>query len=50
MKCTNLKAVLAGAGAGGTTYKDFTEFSIKEARQHLGLYIFKGLTNSPLIE
>ena len=50
MKWENLKAVLASAGAGGLRYKYFTAFSIKEVRQHLGFYIFNGLTPSPRIE
>ena len=49
-KWTNLKAVLAGAGPDGTIYPDFTPFTIKEVRQHLGLYIFNGLTPSPRVE
>ena len=50
MKWTNLKDVLDGAGAGVLIYKYFTAFSIKEVRQHLGLYIFNGLTPSTRIE
>ena len=50
MKWTNLKAHLAGAGKGGTCYEDFTPFSVKEIRQHVGLYIFYGLSPSPRIE
>ena len=50
MKWTNLKAILAGSGAGGLTYKYFTAFSIKEVRQHIVLYIFNGLTPYPCIE
>ena len=50
IKWTNLKAVLAGAGAGGKTCKDFTAFSINEVRQHLRLYILNGINPSPHIE
>ena len=50
MKWTNLKAVLALAGAGVLTYKYFNALSIKEVRQHIGLYIFNSLTPSPRIE
>ena len=45
-----MKDVLAGDGAGGLSKKYFTELSIKEARQHLGFYIFNGLTLSTCIE
>ena len=47
---TNLKATLAGAGKGGTYYTDFVSFSVEEIRQHMGLYIFHGLSPSPRIE
>jgi hypothetical protein len=46
-KWTNLKATLAGAGPGGTTYTDFKPFTVKEIRRHLGLYVFNGLSPSP---
>ena len=45
-----MKAILAGAGTGGTIYKDFTPFSVKEIRQHFGLYVLQGLVLSPRIE
>jgi len=45
-----LKAHLAGAGKGGTCCEDFTPFSMKEIRQHVGLYIFHGISPSPRIE
>ena len=47
---TNLKATLAGAGPDGTSYKNFRPFSVKEVRQHIGLYIFNGLNPSPRVE
>jgi hypothetical protein len=37
---TNLKANLANAGPGGTCYRTFVPFTVKEIRQHLGLYIW----------
>lgn len=40
---TNKKAILAGAGRGGTIYKDFVPFTVKEVRQHISLYILQGL-------
>ena len=46
---TNLKATLAGAGKGGTYYTVFTPFSVEEIRHHIGLYIFHGLSPSPMI-
>lgn len=49
-KWTNLKASLAGAGPGGTCYKEFKPFSVTEIRQHFGLYILQGLNPSPQIE
>ena len=50
MTWTNLKATLAGAEPDGTIYKEFKAFSVKEVMQHLGLYIFNGLTPSPRVE
>ena len=47
---TNLKASLAGAGPGGTCYKEFKPFSVTEIRQYFGLYILQGLNPSPQIE
>ena len=49
-KWTNLKAELSGAGDGGTIHRDFRRFSPKELRQHLGLYIFNGLSPAPRVE
>jgi hypothetical protein len=49
-KWTNLKAALAGAGPDGTTYTDYRPFTARETRQHLGLYIFNGLSPSPRVE
>ena len=50
MKWTNTKAGNAGAGPEGTCYKDFHDFSVREIRQHVGLYIWHGLSPSPRIE
>jgi hypothetical protein len=50
MQWTNLKAVLADAGSGGSYYPNFKPFKTKEIRQHLGLYILQGLSPSPQIE
>jgi hypothetical protein len=47
---TNLKAMLANAGTGGSMYPNFVPFLIIEIRQHLGLYIFNGLNPSPQVE
>ena len=47
---TNLKANLVGAGEGGTCYPDWQPFTARELRQHLGLYIFNGLSPSPQVE
>lgn len=44
---TNLKASVANAGKGGTCYQDFKPFTVKEIRQHLGLYVLNGLNPSP---
>ena len=49
-KWTNLKARLCGEGEGGVFYRDFVPFTIKELRQHVGLYIFHGLSPSPRFE
>jgi hypothetical protein len=38
MQWTNLKAVLADAGTGGSYYPNFKPFKTKEIRQHLGLH------------
>jgi len=46
---TNLRATLAFAGEA--TYEDWSgAFSIKETRQHLGLYALNGLSPSPGLE
>ena len=48
---TNKKAMLACAGAEGAIYeKDWHPFTMKELRQHLGLYILNGLSPSPHVE
>ena len=49
-KWTNMKAILAGAGEGGTCYRDFHPFTVEEIQQHLGLYVFNGVAPSPRIE
>ena len=43
---TNLKAMVSNAGTD-ECYKDFTQFTPKEVKQHLGLYILNGLSPSP---
>ena len=45
---TNKKAYLYNAGSGVTQYPDFKAFSVDEIIQHLGVYIFNGL--SPIEE
>jgi len=50
IKWTNLKATLMEAGEGRTMYSDWKPFTIRELRQHFGLYIFSGLSPSPAIE
>ncbi|CAB9519576.1 unknown protein [Seminavis robusta] len=47
---TNMKAQLSNAGDGGTCYRDFKPFNVKEIRQFLGLYVLNGLSPSPRIE
>lgn len=48
---TNTKARLANAGKGGTFYRDYQgDFTVKETRQHLGLYIWNGLSPSPRMD
>ena len=49
-KWTNLKSTLAGADKGGTYYTDCVPFSVEEIREHVGLYVFHGLSPSPRIE
>ena len=49
-KWTNLKAMLVGAGKSGTYYTDCVPFSVEELREHVGLYVFHGLSPSPRIE
>ena len=49
-KWTNQKAILAGAGKDGTCYKDFVPFTAREFRQHIGVYIFHGLSPSPRVD
>ena len=47
-KWTNVKA--SHAGAGETCYKDFKPFGIAELRQHIGLYLWNGISPSPRVE
>ena len=47
---TNLKASLAGAGAGGDCYLDFVPFTTREIRQHYGLCVLQGCNSSPQVE
>ena len=49
-KWTNLEATLAGAVKGGTYYTDCVTFSVEEIREHVGLYVFHGISPSPRIE
>eukprot|EP00957_Ditylum_brightwellii_P137649 10493169-Ditylum_brightwellii.AAC.1 len=42
---TNFKGTLAGAGKRGTCYLDFVPFTVKDLHQHIGLYIFHGLSS-----
>ena len=49
-KCTNLKATLADAGPDGSCYQEYNPFSELEIRQHMGLYIFNGLSPSTRFE
>ena len=49
-KWTNLKATLEGAGKVGTYYIDCVPFSVEEICEHVGLYVFHGLSPSPRIE
>ena len=45
-----MKAHLAGAGEDGSYYRDFSVFTIKELRQHIGLYVFNGVAPTPRVE
>mmetsp|Transcript_25091 Transcript_25091/g.54722 ORF Transcript_25091/g.54722 Transcript_25091/m.54722 type:complete len:1026 (-) Transcript_25091:83-3160(-) len=47
---TNTKAMLANAGPGEAIYPDYVNFTPKEIRQHLALYMFQGLNPSPQVE
>jgi hypothetical protein len=47
---TNLKAKLANAGPGGVCYPDWKDFTVDELRQHIGLYVWNGLSPSPRLE
>ena len=49
-KWTNLKATFSGAGKGGTYYTDCVPFSGEEIHEHVGLYVFHGLSASLSIE
>jgi Transposase IS4 len=44
---TNTKAKLANAGPGGVCYRTYKDFTVKELRQHLGLYIWNGIRPAP---
>ena len=51
MKWTNQKAEYAGAGEGGSGYyPTFKRFTMKEIRQHTGLYVWNELNPSPRVE
>ena len=45
-----LKAVLYGAGQGGTFYPDFGPFTLRELSQNFGLYILHGISPSPTVK
>jgi hypothetical protein len=47
---TDLKAKLANAGPGGVCYPDWVDFTVDELRQHIGLYVWNGLSPSPRLE
>jgi Transposase IS4 len=47
---TNTKAKLANAGPGGVCYPDWKDFTVDEIRQHIGLYVWNGLSPSPCLE
>ena len=47
---TNINAKLSGADPGGNIYTDYHPFTNKELRQHIGIYIFNGLTPSLRVE
>ena len=47
---TNLKATFADSGPNGSCYQDYKPFSALELRQHMGLYIFSGLSPSLRVE
>ena len=46
---TNTKARMQNSGLGGK-YDDFQDFMLEELRQHIGLYLFQGLSPSPQVE
>ena len=45
-----LKANLADAGPNGSCYQDYKPFSELDLQQHMGLYIFNGLSPSSRVE
>jgi hypothetical protein len=47
---TNTKAALANAGPGGVCYRTFKPFTVKELRQHIGLYVWNGIRPAPRME
>jgi len=49
-KWTNLKATLANAGQEKGLYPEFRPFTVREVRQHLGLYVFQGVAPCPQIQ
>ena len=49
-KWTNTKASLAGTKKGGTCYQEFKDFTTKEIKQHLGVYVLNGLSPSPIVQ
>jgi hypothetical protein len=49
-KYTNLKAMLSFAGEKNYPYPDFKPFTVSELKQHLALYVVKGLCPSPRAE
>ena len=47
---TNRKMILMNAGKGGSLYPHCNPFTVDEVMQHIGIYIWNGLSPSPQID
>ena len=49
-KFTHLKAQLCNYGKGGSSYRDYTQFTLHDVMKHIGVYFINGVSPSPQVE